>query len=763
MKDQDTGEFSLEDIIREFGGKVRPEPSEEPPAETPEEPAAEVPEEPQPEAPQELSEQSPAEAAPREANETEPAEPESAPVPEEPAEPEPAPVPVPEEPAETKPVPVPEESAEPEPAPEPEEAEPAGQEPETTPDRSGEPETEPCEDVPKDTIRLDDIQKVVSETSAPEEEEPLPPPEAPEAQVEPFSEGWEPSYEKPIGEYEPPKPIEFRPRSRFLELRRKLAAGPEQRYYALTELGVGKLQLSIFLNLLVFLLSAGATVLDACGLVGDGRLRLMVFSQFLAMLVSALLGCYQLLEGVEDLFHKRFTLNTLLTVSFVFCCVDGVMCLRQLRVPCCAAFSLEMTLSLWASYERRVTQIGEMDTMRKAASLTRVAAVPDLYEGRPGYQIQEGQVEDFMEQYQTLAAPERVLNGFALVSMILSLILGGVAWALHGMFAGVQVCTVSLLVSVPATSFISVTRPMAVLEKRLHRVGAVLCGWPGVRAVRRKSVYPLKDEELFPNGSTRLNGMKFYGECDPDEAVAYATALVSASGSGLEPLFTQLLDSRNGRHYEVDQIRDYPEGGIGGEINGESVLIGTLEFMQTYGVEMPQGANVNQAVYLAIDLRLCAIFAVNYGRNASAAAGLAALCGNRALKPVMTCTDFVLSESFLRAKFGVNARRIGFPARSVRQELRNREAVPDATPVALVTRPGLAPRAYALTGSRALRAAVRAGNTVNMGGGIVGLLMMAVLAYLGAVEALTPVNVLLFELLWALPGLLVTELTRTGT
>ena len=58
--------------------------------------------------------------------------------------------------------------------------------------------------------------------------------------AEPFSDQWEPDYEEPIGEYIPPQPIVFQPRSRMRELKRKLIAGPEKRFYELTEKGVGK-------------------------------------------------------------------------------------------------------------------------------------------------------------------------------------------------------------------------------------------------------------------------------------------------------------------------------------------------------------------------------------------------------------------------------------------------------------------------------------------------------------------------------------------
>jgi hypothetical protein len=69
--------------------------------------------------------------------------------------------------------------------------------------------------------------------------------------------------------------------------------------------------------------------------------------------------------------------------------------------------------------------------------------------------------------------------------------------------------------------------------------------------------------------------------------------------------------------------------------------------------------------------------------------------------------------------------------------------------------------AYAATGARALRTACIAGAVVHMLGGILGLAMMLVLAILGAQELLTPMNLLVYELVWLIPGMLITEWTRS--
>ena len=114
------------------------------------------------------------------------------------------------------------------------------------------------------------------------------PPQAPDEQkAEPFSEDWEPEYDAPIGEYFPPQPIVFQPRSRIQELKQKLVAGPEHRYYELMEQGLSGLQAAIFLSALVVLLACGSLIVYALDLVPPERMRLMVFGQVLSMLLES--------------------------------------------------------------------------------------------------------------------------------------------------------------------------------------------------------------------------------------------------------------------------------------------------------------------------------------------------------------------------------------------------------------------------------------------------------------------------------------------
>ena len=557
-----------------------------------------------------------------------------------------------------------------------------------------------------------------------------------------------------------PSPIVFTPRSRLKELKKQLVAGPERRYYELSEMGTGRLQAALLLNALVVLICAGVTAMFATGMVPESRMKLVIFSQVLAMLVSALLGCNLMLDSLGDLLKGRFTVNTLLTLTFAACIADSIFCLQELRVPCCAAFSLEMTMALWARLQRHNTEMAQMDTMRKAVRLHGIVRVENYYEGKDGLLRKEGEVSDFMDSYAKMPSPEVVQSVYAVLSLLVCIGISIFATMLHGLSMGIQILSTSLLVAVPASFFVSISRPMAILEARLHMVGTVLCGWEGVKDLCGKAVFPISDLDLFPQGSTKLNGVKFYGQRNPDEVVSYTASLIRIAGGGLVPVFEQLLTSRNGAIYPVHNYRNYGDGGIGGEVDGLPVLVGTMAFLQDMGVEIPEGTMVNQAVYAAVDGELCAVYAISYAKMRSAAAGLVTLCGYRKLSPLKLSGDFMLTEDFLRAKFNVKTNRIAFPDRDTCQTLQQHPIDPDEPVLALTTREELVSSAYAITGARALRLATKLGVVIHLIGGILGLVIMLVLGYLGSTELLTPANVLLYQLIWAVPGLLVTEWTR---
>ena len=638
---------------------------------------------------------------------------------------------------------------------------------EDLPDPELPPDMLPQQAVTGDTIRMDISSLPKGSYSGAQpitEEDDEAPEDAPEEisgqqSDEEFDDQWEPEYEQPMGEYVPPQPILFHPQSRLRELKKKLVSGPEKRYYELTEKGTGKLQALLFITFAIALLCIGSTVLYALGMVQEDRMRLMIFGQLLAMFLCALLGSFQLIEGLADLVRGRFSLNTLLIFSFILCCADGFLCLQELRVPCCAAFTLQVFLSLFDTLHRRRTEMNQMDTLRRASNLTAVRTASDTLEGKKVFVRDEGQVEDFMDSYRTRSVPEKIRSWYAIGALIAALAVGITGFFLHGLSAALQIAAVTLLAAVPASFFICLSRPADILQSRLHNLGTLLCGWKGICSAAGRSVFPLRHSDLFPAGYVKMNGVKFFGTREPDEVVAYGTSLIMADGSGLAPLFEQVLESRNCHHLSAQNFRRY-DGGIGGEVRGEPVLVGTLPFLRDMGVEIPEGLKVSQAICVAVDGVLSGLFAISYEKTRSASAGLHTLCAYRGLQPILSDGDFLLTHGFLRAKFGPHTKRITVADTQLRATISQLEPDKEAPAAILTTQQDLAALAYGITGARALRTASLLGLIVHMAGGIIGIGIMLTLTLIGALNLLTPLNVMLYQLVWSIPGLLLTEWTR---
>lgn len=623
-----------------------------------------------------------------------------------------------------------------------------------------------ADEVTADTIRLDKIKDAVAQapemeqitqTFEPVAEEPQP---EEEPAAEPFSEEWEPDYDQPGQEFPEQKAIPFENKDRLRRMRRDIVAGPEQRYYSLLEKGTGKLKLLLLLNTLLFLLQAATTVMYAVGLVPDNRLKLLVFAQLFGLMLSGLMGSGAMIDGFFDVLHLRFSANTLLLVTFIASMVDNIVCLGQQRVSMAAVFVLETSMALWAILQQRNTELAQMDTLRRASRLDSVVRVKDYHQGKDGFCTGQGEIGHFMDTYQQPTGTDRVLRWYALAVFVVSiglLILGGVR---HSWADGVQLCVAALLMGVPATAFILRSRPEALLTNRLHKLGSVLCGWQGVKAVGRKGIFPIEDADLFPAGAIKLGGTKFFGTLDPDQVVGYATAVVKAGGGALVGLFSQLLDSRNGYYFTVENFKRYPAG-IGGQIGAYQVIVGTRRCMEEMGVDMSKAPKISQAVFAAVDGQLSGVFALSYHKHKATSSALQSLCSYRGLEPTVLSEDFMLNESFMEKKFGVNTKRIRFPAREEFLQMLLHQPQQTDTVVALTIREGLASKAFAVTGARMLKSSLHTGLVVHMIGGILGLLITAALAVVGITGILTPTNVLLYELVWMVPGLLISEWTRS--
>ena len=614
-------------------------------------------------------------------------------------------------------------------------------------DKSGKPAQEQSAQSTKPLPDLDEDVRIFHSTARPVKKE-----------TAPYSAKWEPDYDAPMGAFTPQRPIEFPAKNHPQSLKEKLEKGPQQRYQELNKVGTSRLQAGMLLNLFLFLAASAIALLYYKADIQ--RLQLMAVGQLLILMLSAAVGVSLLIDGVRELRNRRFRTNGLLVVGFLLCLIDALLCLKSHHLPFSAIFVLQMLMVQWAKCQAIQTEMSQMDSLRKASDLTAVVKTPAFYKSCPAYHTSQGHLEDFMEHYNQESEPEKLLCRYAWGVVMLGGVLALISMILHGFSMGIRVYASAVLVAMPASIFVSITRPMAILEKRMHKLGTVLCGWRGLQHIDKLGYYPLGHKDLFPENHVKLNGMRFYGERNLNTVISYVAALMAADGGSLAGPFEQLRSSRNARVCKVEDLTSYPDG-VGGQVDGLSVIAGTLEFMENMGVVLPDGARVPHAVYAAVNQSLCAVFAVSFTRSKSSASGLRTLCDSGHVRPILVDCDFALTAAFLEQKLGVDIRRMHFPDSMTRMKLSQKKPADQAPAIALMTRGGLAQKAYAVTGGAALRSAWRAGVAVHILGGSIGFLAVAVLALQGSLFLLTPYNLLLYGCVWMIPGLLMTEWTRS--
>lgn len=126
--------------------------------------------------------------------------------------------------------------------------------------------------------------------------------------------------------------------------------------------------------------------------------------------------------------------------------------------------------------------------------------------------------------------------------------------------------------------------------------------------------------------------------------------------------------------------------------------MGSASFMHLMEITLPQGLNVKNAVFCAIDGELAGIFALNYTLHGALEPSLNSLIRNR-VTPVMATRDFNLIPAMLRQRFKLPVDKMEFPAVERRRELSDEEQPHSDILTAVLCREGVAPYSEAVVGA----------------------------------------------------------------
>lgn len=457
--------------------------------------------------------------------------------------------------------------------------------------------------------------------------------------------------------------------------------------------------------------------------------------------------CWPVFKSVlEELKERTFSAAFLAALSNVVTLLDEITLLflpqRADVAPLGGVAALGLVFTLWGmkSYHK-----GMWETFRTAA-MGEPTYLADCSEsgiakglGRRAGFCTRVNMEDTASQWQRLLTP--VLAAAALVFAVLATIGLGQGQNLLWCWSAILCTTFSLVYP------LAYCVPFGRLATRLNHSGAAVAGQYGAAALAASRQIVVTDNDLFPQGTVALNGLKLYGE-ERNHAISYTATLAVHAGGCLARVFDEICRSERIAYQPLEHFHIHDDNGLSGMIHGETVLVGTPVFMRHKAVRLPSSMPSKTCVCLAVDGQLTAVFAVKYNTSDTVESALRALSRND-MQLMLAVRDGNITPKLLKTRFGTDGGAV-YPETSDRLNLSDPEREAEG-PNGLIYRDGLYPFVELVTGSRRLCHAVRIGNVLSICGSVFGALLSFYLSFAGSYQVLTPMLLATYLLLWVVP------------
>ena len=498
--------------------------------------------------------------------------------------------------------------------------------------------------------------------------------------------------------------------------------------------------------------------------IGFKQLSAQGVLMILQLIVMAL-GIDVLISGFTDLIHAEPGTDSLVFLSCLFSIIDGIIILVKKDVTYGLSFSLVSAASVFfAMRGKRTHLVAYIHSLKMTKASSNPFGVISVEEG-------EDPVRNILKKvhcgtdgfYKKLVSKDisEVLYAYAfpliVVLSFLFALLASVGQGRGEEFTHTFSIMAAVGAAFPAASAFAL--PFSYAASILRRSGSAVAGWGGACELYDSDGAIITDEDVFPVGSISLSGIKFFEGINNQKAVIYGASLLAASDTGLTRVFSELLRSQGLPKRNVSSFEPYEGGGVGGVIEGERVLAGTGAFMNLMGIRVPEKVNSNNAIFIAVNGVLAALFSVNYVPANSVAMSLRSLL-NTKVNVMFAVKDFNVTPAVIAQKFRVSMDGVEYLPAQVSYELANAGNNGKTGVSAILCREGLSPFAEVITKARLVKTVAELNTLISLGGTAVGLLLMYFLCASEAFNSASSGNAFIFMLAVEACVFLLSQLVR---
>ena len=473
------------------------------------------------------------------------------------------------------------------------------------------------------------------------------------------------------------------------------------------------------------------------------------------LLAVMICGLDIMTSGLIAIAHRRPNANTLITLSALFCVIDGFLAacgVKGTKLPFCAIPALTISFSLLGSLLNcRSSRIvfNTVSSSRKPYTVTAETSVTG-----DGVTILKSRMttKGFVRRTEEAGPDETVYGVMAPYLIVIALLLSLISAAVSKSFAqfahilsGIFVCAapLAILLTYPLANFVS--------AKTLIKSGSAIAGWSGIYDIGKCRHMIITDFDLFPKGSVTISQTRIFAGMKPEKVVSLAGSMIAASGSALSPAFAELMKQGKGSLLRVENFRCHEGGGLIAMVDGVEVYCGSASFMHLMGVHLPDMFKIKNCVYVSEGDTICGMFQMEYTPVDSVRDALYMLMRSDR-HPVFAVRDFNITPQLLSVKYDIPTDGFDFPSFAQRYEISGAEPSEASKPAALVSREGLGAFVHLAEHAKGLYTRVRVSVMLSVMSTVIGMIVMFVLSLTGQ---MTVTAALSFLLVWLRPVLII--------
>lgn len=473
------------------------------------------------------------------------------------------------------------------------------------------------------------------------------------------------------------------------------------------------------------------------------------------LLAVMICGLDIMTSGLIAIAHRRPNANTLITLSALFCVLDGFLAacgVKGTKLPFCAIPALTISFSLLGSLLNcRSSRIvfNTVSSSRKPYTVTAETSVTG-----DGVTILKSRMttKGFVRRTEEAGPDETVYGVMAPYLIVIALLLSLISAAVSKSFAqfahilsGIFVCAapLAILLTYPLANFVS--------AKTLIKSGSAIAGWSGIYDIGKCRHMIITDFDLFPKGSVTISQTRIFAGMKPEKVVSLAGSMIAASGSALSPAFAELMKQGKGSLLRVENFRCHEGGGLIAMVDGVEVYCGSASFMHLMGVHLPDMFKIKNCVYVSEGDTICGMFQMEYTPVDSVRDALYMLMRSDR-HPVFAVRDFNITPQLLSVKYDIPTDGFDFPSFAQRYEISGAEPSEASKPAALVSREGLGAFVHLAEHAKGLYTRVRVSVMLSVMSTVIGMIVMFILSLTGQ---MTVTAALSFLLVWLIPVLII--------